>query len=117
MSKMYKGQIKVIILFWNSKTKAKELSKGYNSNVTVTYVNERENNANHIIKPFKHAFGAPACFFVSADKQLLKIDRKFTISNISKESDVAFSEMHEKIKRMLFDSNNKENNKTLTRLK
>ncbi len=116
ISKMYKGQIKIIVLFWNSKKKAKARSKGYNSNIVVTYVNERDNDANHIIKPFKHAFGAPACFFVSEEKQLLKIDRKFTISNSPKHSEVAFSAIHEKIKWLLFEGDNSENNKAITRL-
>jgi hypothetical protein len=102
MSKMYKGQIEIIVLFWDSKEKAKQHSKDYNSNVTITYIDERDNNANHTIKTFKHSFGAPACFFISEDKQLLKIDKKFTISNSYNRSEVAFSAMHEKIKWMLF---------------
>ena len=102
MSKMYKGQIDIIVLFWNSKEKTKEQSKDYNSNVTITYIDERDNNANHIIKPFKHSFGAPACFFISEEKQLLKIDKKFTVSNANKRSEVAFNMIHENIKWMLF---------------
>lgn len=116
MSKMYRGQIKIIVLFWNSKKKAKTRSKGYNSNVIVTYVNERDNDANHIIKPFKHAFGAPACFFVSEEKQLLKIDRKFTISNSLESTEIAFSGIHEKIKWLLFEEDNTEESKVLTKL-
>ena len=116
MSKMYRGQIKIIVLFWNSKKKAKTRSKGYNSNVIVTYVNERDNDSNHIIKPFKHAFGAPACFFVSEEKQLLKIDRKFTISNSPKRTEIAFSGIHEKIKWLLFEGDNTEESKVLTKL-
>jgi len=103
MSKMYKGQIDIIILFWDSKEKAKQHSKNYNSNVTVTYIDERDNDANHIIKSFKHSFGAVACFFISEEKQLLKIDKKFTISSSYNRTEVAFSAIHEKIKWMLFD--------------
>jgi len=104
MSKMYKGQIDIIVLFWDSKDKAKQKSKSYNSNVTVTYIDERDNDANHIIKSFKHSFGAPACFFISEEKQLLKIDKKFTISSSYNRTEVAFSAMHEKIKWMLFNN-------------
>ncbi|WP_040278066.1 hypothetical protein [Psychroserpens damuponensis] len=102
MSKLYKGQLEIIILFWDSKDKAKQLSKNYNSNVTVTYIDERKNKASHIIKPFKHSFGAPACFYFSEEKQLLKIDKKFTISNVDHTAEVAFDAIHEKIKRILF---------------
>lgn len=103
MSKIYKGQIDIIILFWNSKSKTKALSKDYNSNIIITYVDERENASNYIIKLYKHSFGAPACFFISEDKQLLKIDRKFTISNDNNRTEVAFNVIHEKIKWMLFN--------------
>ena len=116
MSKMYKGQIDIIVLFWDSKEKAKQKSKDYNSNVTITYIDERDNNANHIIRPFKHSFGAPACFFISEDKQLLKIDKKFTISSSYNRSEVAFSVIHEKIKWMLF-SDEPTNNGIITTLK
>ena len=103
MSKLYKGQIDIIVLFWDSKSKAKALSKNYNSNVIVTYIDERENTSNHIIKPFKHSFGAPACFFVSEEKQLLKIDKKFVITKDENRSEVAFNIIHENIKWMLFN--------------
>ncbi|MFT4612369.1 MAG: hypothetical protein ACJA1H_001735 [Glaciecola sp.] len=103
MSKMYKGQIDIIVLFWDSKEKVKQRSKDYNSNVTITYIDERDNNADHIITLFKHSFGAPACFFISEEKQLLKIDKKFTISNSHNRSEVAFSAIHKKIKWMLFN--------------
>ncbi|WP_047547706.1 hypothetical protein [Psychroserpens sp. Hel_I_66] len=102
MSRMYKGQIDIIILFWDSKDKARSISKDYSSNVILTYIDERDNNANHIIKPFKHSFGAPACFFFSEEKQLLKIEKKFTISYDNTRSEVALNKIHEKIKWMLF---------------
>lgn len=103
MSKLYKGQIDIIILFWDSKSKAKALSKNYNSNVIVTYIDERKNTSNHIIKPYKHSFGVPACFFISEEKQLLKIDKKFTIIKDESRSEVFFNVIHEKIKWMLFN--------------
>ncbi|WP_298758481.1 hypothetical protein [uncultured Psychroserpens sp.] len=102
MSKLYKDQIDIIILFWDSKTKAKALSKNYNSNVIITYVDERKNNSNYIIATFKHSFGAPACFYISEEKQLVRIDKKFTIVKDENRSEVAFNVIHEKIKWMLF---------------
>ncbi|MGS2726973.1 hypothetical protein ACU8DI_10225 [Psychroserpens sp. BH13MA-6] len=103
MSKMYKGQVEIIILFWDTKLNAKARSKDYNSNVTITYIDERDNDANHIIRPFKHSFGAPACFFFSETKQLMKIDRKFAISKPDAHSEIAFHVIHEDIKKMIFE--------------
>nr|WP_321233138.1 hypothetical protein [uncultured Psychroserpens sp.] len=104
MSKMYKEQIDIVVLFWTSKSVAKQRSHNFNSLVTITYVDERENNSNHIIRPYKHSFGAPTCFFISEDKQLLNIDRKFT-ANLTKEeaSQIAFESAHQQIKLILFE--------------
>lgn len=103
MSKMYKGQIDIVILFWTTKAIAKERGSDFNSLVTVTYVDERENTSNHIIKPFKHSFGAPTCFFISENKQLLNIDRKFTANLDQDNSELAFESAHQQIKLILFE--------------
>ena len=103
MAKMYKGQIDIVVLFWTSRMIAKQRGRGFSSHVDVTYVDERENNANHIIAPFKHSFGAPACFFISEDKQLLKIDRKFTANLNTDDSKLSFESAHQQIKQILFN--------------
>ena len=102
LSKMYKNQVDIIVLFWDSKLHAKTLAKDYSSNVIVTYVDERENQSNHIIKLFKHSFGAPACFFISESKQLVNIDRKFTVGSNSS-AEIALNSTHQQIKLMLFE--------------
>lgn len=103
MAKMYKGQMDIVVLFWSSRIVAKQRGRGFSSHVTVTYVDERENNANHIIAPFKHSFGAPACFFISEGKQLLKIDRKFTANLKTDDPKLALESAHQQIKLILFN--------------
>lgn len=102
MAKMYKGQMDIVVLFWTSRMIAKQQSKGFSSRIKVTYVDERENNSNHIIAPFKHSFGAPACFFISQDRKLLKIDRKFTANLKTNDPKLALKSAHEQIKQILF---------------
>lgn len=103
MAKMYKGQIDIVVLFWTSRITAKQRGRRFNSHVDVTYVDERENNSNHIIAPFKHSFGAPTCFFISEDKQLLKIDRKFTANLHTKDPKLTLESAHQQIKLILFN--------------
>ncbi|WP_460219587.1 hypothetical protein [Psychroserpens sp. MEBiC05023] len=103
MSKMYKGQIDIVVLFWTSKSIAKQRGSDFSSLVTVTYIDERENNSNHIIKPYKHSFGAPTCFFISEEKQLLNIDRKFTVNLSIDDPKLAFEAAHQQIKLILFE--------------
>ena len=116
MSKMYKGQIDIVVLFWTSRSIAKKRGHGFNSLVTLTYVDERENNANHIIKPYKHSFGAPTCFFISESKQLLNIDRKFTANLNTEDQKLAFEFAHQQIKKILFNDQKASENNTITTL-
>lgn len=104
MAKMYKGQMDIVVLFWSSRMIAKKLGRGFNSHVNVTFIDERENDANHIIAPFKHSFGSPACFFISVDNQLLKIDRKFIANLNTEDPQLALESAHEQIKKMLFNN-------------
>ncbi|SDS64404.1 hypothetical protein SAMN04515667_2641 [Formosa sp. Hel1_31_208] len=106
MAKMYKDQMDIVILFWTSKSVAKDRSRDYNSLINITYVNERDNNANQIIKPYKHSFGAPACFYISEEKKLVNIDRKFTLHLKNDDTGVAFETAHEQIKLILFGNDN-----------
>ncbi|MGB3608656.1 hypothetical protein [Psychroserpens sp.] len=101
MSKLYKGQIDFVILFWTSKAIAKKRSSGFNSLITVTFVDERQNNADHIVKSYKHSFGAPSCFFISENKQLINIDRKFTENFNLVNIEEAFKSTHEEIKSII----------------
>ncbi len=79
IAQAYRNQVEVIVLYWGPKKKVKQVTGGYNRYVTVTYIDETENLSNSIIKTYKHSFGAPACFFVSSTKQLMALDRKFSL--------------------------------------
>ncbi|MDG5492125.1 hypothetical protein [Psychroserpens sp. SPM9] len=116
MSKMYKGQVDIVVLFWTSRSIAKKRGSDFSSLVTVTYVDERDNNANHIIKPYKHSFGAPTCFFISENKQLLDIDRKFTANLNLEDSELAFESAHQQIKKLILFNDEATNEGIITTL-
>ncbi|HNU59688.1 MAG TPA: hypothetical protein PKI08_07030, partial [Aquaticitalea sp.] len=92
MANKYKGKLKTIVLFWDRRGSAKKASKGYNRNVDVVYVNERDNKLNLTLSSLKNAFGTPASFYITENKELTNIDRKFYLKNIKRDTKKAFYE-------------------------
>ena len=93
LAALYKDQVKIVLLFWDKKKTIKAIIKNYSKDVLITFIDESNNNSNRIIKTFKHSFGVPTCFFVSNQKQLVSIDRKFRLTsdaeNASKSSNLS----------------------------
>ncbi len=75
LAKQYKGQIEFVVLFWDPWEKAKELSTQFNSEISVVYVDETENNGAYVVKQLKHSLGLPTCFLISEDKMIMDIRR------------------------------------------
>jgi len=107
MATQYQNQIDIIVLYWDSYKNVKKMAKKYNKTVILTYIDETKNNYGPIVKTYKHSFGAPACFFVSHNKQLVFLNKKFELykeefNNILKPSHDTYS----KITFLLFELEN-----------
>jgi hypothetical protein len=75
LANKYKGQIDVILLFWDSKFETKKAAKPFSKNVIITYIDERENRHNSIINSYKHALGFPTSFYIDDSKKIVNINR------------------------------------------
>lgn len=92
MANQYKGKLEFVILYWDKKGKAKKASKGYNRNVNIVYVNERDNKLDATLSNLKNSFGVPASFYITANQELNNIDRKFYLKNLKKSTKKEFYE-------------------------
>lgn len=92
ISDYYKGQVEIIVMFWDRQDIAKKSTRNYNKNVTVVYADERYNNSNRALSVYKHSFGVPTCFYVNKNKQIFDIDRKFFQRNSNPDSQKIFAE-------------------------
>ena len=92
MATQYKGKLEIIVLYWDKKRMAKKAIKGYNKYVNLVYVNERDNNLNATLNSLKNSFGVPASFYITQNKQLSNIDRKFYLKNLKKSTRKEFYE-------------------------
>ncbi|WMI69943.1 hypothetical protein [Mangrovimonas sp. YM274] len=103
IAEAYRDQVEIIVLYWGTKKNVKKITGNYNRYVTITYIDETENLSNSIIKTYKHSFGAPACFFVSSTKQLMALDKKFSLFSFDMDQTkqaYAYTENH--IKELIF---------------
>ena len=92
MANQYKGKLEFIVLFWDRKGPVKKAAKGFNRNVNIVYVNERDNKLDATLSSIKNSFGVPSSFYITATKQLSSIDRKFYLKNLKRTTKKEFYE-------------------------
>lgn len=90
MANQYKGKLEFIVLYWDRKGLVKKATKGYNRNVNVVYVNERDNQLNVTLGSIKNSFGVPSSFYITENKLLNNIERKFYLKNIKRSTKKEF---------------------------
>lgn len=71
----YKGKIDFVVLFWDTRTKVKEMSENFSSDISIVYVDETQNNGAYVVRQLKHSLGLPTCFLLSGDKKIMDIRR------------------------------------------
>ena len=71
----YSKQVDIVILFWDSHAKVKELAKQFNPKIKITYVDESTNEQDFVIRKLKHSLGLPTCFLISGNKKIMGIQR------------------------------------------
>lgn len=86
LAEKYRDRIDFVILFWDKKETAKELSKQFNSYITILYVDETKNNHSYVVENLKHSLGLPTCYLIATDREIMNIKRSvFHPYNMSKE--------------------------------
>lgn len=70
-------QIEFIVLFWGSKKKIRKIRRELSRNITVLYVDEKENRNDFVIRCMKHSLGFPTTFLVDKKKSILDVRRTF----------------------------------------
>ena len=68
-----KGEIDIVVLFWDDRRSARKAAKDLNNDVHVVYVDELKNRYIHTIRMLKHSIGFPKVFSIASDKKILRI--------------------------------------------
>lgn len=80
LANKYHDKIDFVILFWDNKKTTKKMSKKYNENIHVLYVDEQENQDAFVINQLKHSLGLPTTFLIDKNKKIQAIRRGVTHS-------------------------------------
>ncbi|WP_081211596.1 TlpA family protein disulfide reductase [Salegentibacter sediminis] len=75
LAEKYRDKIDFVVVFWDEKQTVKKLSKNFNQQISVLYVDETENEGAFVVKQLKHSLGLPTCFLLNEEKQIMKIKR------------------------------------------
>jgi len=71
------NEMDFVVLFWGPKRKIRQFKRKYNRNITVLYIDEKENKHDFAIRSMKHSVGFPTTFFIDESKRILDIRRNF----------------------------------------
>lgn len=105
MANQYKGKLEFIVLFWDKKSVVKKVTKAYNKNVNIVYVNERNNNLDAALSSIKNSFGVLSSYYITENKELSNINRKFFIKNLKRSTKREFLEnTYKDITQLLFEN-------------
>ncbi len=91
LAKEYKSEIDFVVLFWDKHEKVKELAGKFSANISIVYVDERQNNGAYVVKQLKHSLGLPTCFMLSEDKKIMDI-RRSVFPPLQTEEETAYRE-------------------------
>ena len=91
LAKEYKDKVDFVILFWDKRDKVKELSEKFSSDISIVYVDERQNNGAYVVKQLKHSLGLPTCFLLSGTKKIMDI-RRSVFPPLQTEEETAYRE-------------------------
>jgi thiol-disulfide isomerase/thioredoxin len=85
--------IDFVVLFWDSKDKIKKMARKYSNKINIIYVDEMENNNDHVIASMKHSLGLPTSFFIDENKKILDV-RRGVLHHFNEEFNLSFELNH-----------------------
>lgn len=100
LADQYGDDVAVILLLWGELKQVKKLSKGYNRNIDVLYVDDSDNNYSLTIKNLKHSLGLPLAYTLTSDKEIINIKKRLS-NKLSQNEELSTSNNYELYKGML----------------
>lgn len=100
LASQYSDDVAVVLLFWGDVKQVKKLSKGYDRNIDILYVDDSENNYSLIIKNLKHSLGLPLAYTITSEKEIIDIKRRLP-NKLSQDESISTANNFELYKGML----------------
>jgi thiol-disulfide isomerase/thioredoxin len=87
------NHVDFIVLFWDSKEKIRKIARKYSNKINIVYVDELENNNDHVIETLKHSLGLPTSFFIDEKRKILDV-RRGVLHQFNEEFSLSFELNH-----------------------
>ncbi len=92
LAREYGELMNFVVLFWDNKYVVREKSKLFDKSIKVVYVDETQNRHMQTVKLLKHSLGLSLSFVISADQEILDINRRLPNSlSLSEEESFAYN--------------------------
>lgn len=72
----YKGKLKIIVVFWDTKNSMRKIAKKFNSRIEVCYANEKNNKDLRAVQLLKNTLGFPTSYFLDSNKNVVSIKKR-----------------------------------------
>jgi len=69
----FEDMIDFVVIYWNPRKKVQKISRKYNRNIRILFVDENDNKSSHILKTLKHSLGLPTIITMTKNKQILNV--------------------------------------------
>tara|TARA_R110000751_G_scaffold42206_1_gene98355 strand:+ start:2880 stop:3584 length:705 start_codon:yes stop_codon:yes gene_type:complete len=76
MAERYGDMIDFVVLFWDDKSTVKKLSKQFDKNIQVVYVDETQNKHMRTVNLLKHSLGLSLSFVIASNGEILDLKRR-----------------------------------------
>lgn len=76
LANQYSDLIDFVVLYWDSKSEVRKRAKQFDKNIQVVYVDDSKNQHMQTVKLLKHALGLSLSYVISANKEILDINRR-----------------------------------------
>ncbi|SHF54324.1 Thiol-disulfide isomerase or thioredoxin [Salegentibacter echinorum] len=71
----YKDSIDFVVVFWDTRDTAKQLSEQFQKSIQVLYVDETQNKHDFVLRKLKHSLGLPTCYLIAGNRQIIDVRR------------------------------------------
>ncbi len=69
----YKGKVKIIVVFWDTKENMKKMKGDFNSNVELCYAHDTYNDDTKVVTLLKKTLGFPTSYYIDSNKIVMDI--------------------------------------------
>ncbi|MGO4911853.1 TlpA family protein disulfide reductase [Leeuwenhoekiella sp. W20_SRS_FM14] len=76
LAERYGTMVDFVVLFWDNKSTVKKLSKQFDKNIQIVYVDETQNKHMQTVNLLKHALGLSLSFVIASNGEILDINRR-----------------------------------------